>query len=322
MLRRQVDQVKARTKARAPGLWRRATKGWMAAIRALRPAALARDALISRVVAARNRDAFGEVERFVMFVGYSRSGHSLVGSLLNAHPDVVIGHQLDALRYLRARFRREQLYAMLLVADRRYQRRGRTSNKGRFNYSVPDQWQGRVRRLRVIGDKRGESSTNALHDDPALLERLCHHVDVPVKLVHVVRNPYDNISTMAVRYHLDLPAAADRYFGLCAKTADLRREVPAGDWLDLRHEELISDTAASLRRLCQFLGVEADERYVADCAAIVYDRPHQSRREAPWEPGLIADVGQRMAGHAFLDGYAWDEPADQVTGRGPAGGTA
>lgn len=284
----------------------------MAAIRALQPAALARDAVVSRCVAARHREAFDEVERFVMFVGYSRSGHSLVGSLLNAHPDIVIGHQLDALRYLGAGFRRPQVYAMLLVADQRYQRRGRISNKGRFNYSVPDQWQGRVRRLRVIGDKRGESSTNLLHDDPALLERLRHTVDVPVKLIHVVRNPYDNITTMAVRYHLDLPAAADRYFGLCAKTADLRQVVPAEDWLDVRHEELISDTAACLRRLCQFLGVDADERYVDDCASIVYDRPHQSRREAPWEPGLIAGVSHRMAGHAFLDGYAWDEPADRA----------
>ena len=33
------------------------------------------------------------VEKFVLFVGYPRSGHSLIASVMDAHPDIVIAHE-------------------------------------------------------------------------------------------------------------------------------------------------------------------------------------------------------------------------------------
>ena len=33
------------------------------------------------------------VEKFVFFVGYARSGHSMIGSVIDAHPDMVIAHE-------------------------------------------------------------------------------------------------------------------------------------------------------------------------------------------------------------------------------------
>ena len=34
---------------------------------------------------------------FIMFIGQSRSGHSIVGSMLDAHPEVIIPHEFDIL---------------------------------------------------------------------------------------------------------------------------------------------------------------------------------------------------------------------------------
>jgi len=48
-----------------------------------------------------------------MFVGYPRSGHSVIGSLLNAHPDMVVAHELNALRYVQAGFSRLREYPFL-----------------------------------------------------------------------------------------------------------------------------------------------------------------------------------------------------------------
>ncbi|MCA1614387.1 MAG: sulfotransferase, partial [Acidobacteria bacterium] len=141
----------------------------------------------------RRREDFSALRAYCMFVGYPRSGHSLVGSLLDAHPDVVIAHELDALKYVRARFRREQLFHLLLDKSEEFTARGRQWNG--YSYEVPGQWQGRRRSLRVIGDKKGGGSTMRLGADPRLLARLRRTVGVPVKLVHVVRNPFDNIST-------------------------------------------------------------------------------------------------------------------------------
>ena len=49
----------------------------------------------------------------------------------------------------------------------------------------------------VIGDKKGGGTTKMLAQDSTLLKRLERIVEMPVDLIHVIRDPYDNISTMA-----------------------------------------------------------------------------------------------------------------------------
>lgn len=274
--------------------------------RRLSPLGLIGDYLWSSASGARQRASFSSVEGYVVFVGYPRSGHSLVGSLLNAHPEVVIGHQLNALRYVAAHFSRNQLFSLILRADRRYGRRGRVSNKGRYSYSVPNQWQGRFSELRVLGDKRGRSTTEFLRDRPALFARLQHLVGVPVRLLHVVRNPFDNISTIAVRRRMTLESAVAFYFDLCVGVAAFRALNQDADWLDVRHEDLISDAPGSLRLMCTFLDVPADDGYIDDCASIVYKNPHQSRHDVPWTPELIERVEKQMQTYPFLDGYTFE----------------
>ncbi|KAL9986836.1 hypothetical protein ACROYT_G001042 [Oculina patagonica] len=38
------------------------------------------------------------VETFVMFIGYPRSSHSLVGAILDAHPEIIIPHEYDLIQ--------------------------------------------------------------------------------------------------------------------------------------------------------------------------------------------------------------------------------
>lgn len=302
-----LSDVTGVLKQRYPSYWRQFTRGVMAVERSLAPLELVRDHPLSLATGFRSRRDFAEIEAYAMFVGASRSGHSLVGSLLNAHPEVVIAHQLHALRYVAAGFRRLQIFGMILRTDNRYGKRGRISNKGRFHYAVPGQWQGRFTRLRVIGDKRGASSTELLDQRPELLERLRSVVGVPLRIVHVVRNPFDNISTMAVRFRTGLPAAADRYFTLLEITASVKAATEEGEWLDLRHEDMIADPATWLPRLCSFVGVTAEDDYVNDCASIIYKRPHQSRFEASWSDQLREQVERQIAAFPFLEGYCFEE---------------
>ena len=92
---------------------------------------------------ARRRPPLKDVQRFCFFIGYARSGHSLVGSLLNAHPRMVIAHELDALRYVRMGFSRSQIYALLLEQDERFAAIGRTWSG--YDYTVPGAPPGRPR---------------------------------------------------------------------------------------------------------------------------------------------------------------------------------
>ena len=46
----------------------------------------------------RIRKLYDGIQTFVLFIGYGRSGHSLVAAILDAHPKIVIAHEFDVLR--------------------------------------------------------------------------------------------------------------------------------------------------------------------------------------------------------------------------------
>ena len=118
----------------------------------------------SAVRGTQHRTEFATVRRFLLFVGHPRSGHSLVGSLLDAHPDVVVSHELDALKYVAAGYRRAQLFTLVLEHSKTNAAAGRKS--WGYSYAVPGQWQGRYEQLAVVGDKRGRATTARLATDP------------------------------------------------------------------------------------------------------------------------------------------------------------
>jgi len=69
--------------------------------------------------------AYPDLRAFCLFASYGRSGHSLVGSLLDAHPDVVIAHEANALRLVAEGTKRDELFETLLENSRRSFSRGR-----------------------------------------------------------------------------------------------------------------------------------------------------------------------------------------------------
>lgn len=269
---------------------------------------LAPDYARSLYLGAAQRHMFDDVERYVMFVGYPRSGHTLIGSLLNAHPEVVVANELNALRHVGVGFSRRQLYALLLEKDREFGGLGRFS--GAYDYRVEGQWQGRVERLRVIGDKKGGGSSLLLGRRPELLDRLRSTVGVPLRLVHVARNPFDNIATLNRRsLGYTLEESVNLYFRLANTVEWSATRVRADEWLELHHAEFVADPAGAMRQLAAFVGVGATDTYIDACARIVRPTPSRTRDGAAWTPHLIDEVRRRSDGYHFLRGYVDEVPA-------------
>jgi hypothetical protein len=260
----------------------------------------------SAIDAARHGRQFAEVEAYCMFIGYPRSGHSLVGSLLDAHPDVVIAHELDALRYVDLGFRRRQIWALLMANADRFTAKGRRTNTD-YDYAVPGQWQGRTEQPKVLGDKKGRASTLRLGRSPELLDVVRRRMGVPLRVVHVVRNPYDNIATMLARGEPDLESAVAAYEDLVRTNADLRRRLTAEELVEVRHEDLLARPQPELGRLIAHLGLPVPDGYLEACASILFPSPKQTRGSAPWTPGLQARVAALIDGHDFLAGYRFDD---------------
>jgi hypothetical protein len=265
--------------------------------------------LVSSFEIRRNRKAFRDVETYCTFIGYPRSGHSIIGSLLDAHPRMIIAHELDALKYLESGYGRERIYSLLLYKSQLFKKRGAVSSG--YTYKVPNQWQGEFETLRVIGDKKGAGTIKRIQDRPELLDRFLQTIDVPVKFVHVLRNPYDNISTIYSRKQkkeeaLTLDESATYYFSLCETVARVKARVGPDAVLDVRLEEFIADPRATLTRICRFLGLEASDEYLRDCASIVYESPNKSRHRVAWSGEQIDAVARRAEAFPFLNGYSYE----------------
>jgi hypothetical protein len=265
----------------------------------------ARRYLLSLWGSLKHKKSFDHVKTFCMFIGYPRSGHTLIGSLLDAHPNVILADELDALKFIQAGFSEKQVFYLSLRNSRRSAAAGRTRTG--YSYRVPNQWQGSFTDLQLVGDKMGDYTALRLHQFPPLLNQIHATFSVEIKFVHVMRNPYDVISTMSLKDHRPLQQSINKFFDLCSAVAHVRQNTSLADIYDLRHENFVSGPRPALKGLCDFFSLSQDDAYLAASASIVFKSPHRSRYDVPWNRRLIDNVEEKLERFPFLAGYGYDE---------------
>ena len=109
----------------------------------------------------RHPDLFSGVETFCAFIGHVKSGGTLLGALLDAHPRALVADEADAFRYFAAGFGRRPTLPPAPKGSRREALKGRVTARrlGAYDFAVPGQWQGRATRAQVIGDSRASPTT-------------------------------------------------------------------------------------------------------------------------------------------------------------------
>ena len=219
--------------------------------------------------------------------------------------------RVRAPRRLRRIIYPDELYYRLLARAYTFDLRGNTSS---YSYQVPNQWQGRFEALRFVGDKRGGAVTRCIAEHPDFLQRLRSLVAVPLRLVHVVRNPFDNIAAISIWNDLSLEESTDFYFRHCLTTSVLDTLCDPSEAITVHHEELIREPAAVLSGLCAFLGLDRYPGYVEDCCSIVFATPTHTRRRVRWPAALVREVERRARPYPFLDRYGF-EIRDEETRR-------
>jgi hypothetical protein len=239
-----------------------------------------------------------------------KSGGSMIGSLLDAHPNAILADEVYALRYIQSGFRRDQIFHILLRASQKELLKGRVTARRLTPYSwlVPNQWQGRFTSLQVMGDSTTGSSTQQLVEIPNLLEKL-RKVMRPVNLrfIHVIRNPYDPISIMMVRGKRSFENASEHYFASCKMLLELRSQLSASELFSIRYEDFVHRPERNLADICIFLGLEVTADYLKSCTGILNKSPERSRSLVNWEPDWINQVKSRMSQYDFLAGYSFED---------------
>lgn len=240
---------------------------------------------------------FSDLEAIILFIGYSRSGHSLVGSLLDAHPEILISHELHFMKHLLSGVTVNNIAESIVINSAIFNKNGREYTG--YDYSIDGQYQGKVKRLKILGDKKGNGTIRIIRKYPEVLT-LLDKFNVPVKFIHVIRNPYDNIATRAKRNNTSLRFAAKGYF----KNMEVITRITQNTTFEVQHvllEDLIYKPEATLNSLITSLDLERPtENYLNACKGRLFSKPKETRFDYSWDPMLVNFISRKIKHYEFL----------------------
>ena len=276
----------------------------------------------------------GDVDGFVFFVGYARSGHSIVASFLDAHPNIVIAHEYALFnRWAEApelyNDRREFLLNTLYNSSHYSAQAGLRQGvdgirKKGYTLEVPGWYQGTYEGgVTVIGDKAGGMTAQVYRKKRekfvSVYQQLCSTVKVPVYAIHVVRNPYDNIATMLLynehmkrstnethkyRNFAGLRKQINAYFVQVESVLGMIKDAHLND-ITVHHSSFVGNPKGTMRRVCNSLSVTCSERYLQMVAKHTFSTESQSRHSVDWTPELLEMVQNNIAKYPLLKGYTF-----------------
>ena len=285
------------------------------------------------------------ISTFVFFIGYSRSGHSIVGSILDAHPHIIVSNELQFMTKWSEIFSKQKDLGIINLFNTIYQSSintllpdmSRERNSKGYTLAIHLSWQGKFDKyIDVIGDKSGGGITSAYmnHKVDFLIhyKELKERLQIPIKVLHVIRNPYDTLSTTYL-YHLGKRSGKStkfvlqvkkrerlievmntniskniivRYFTKVKAIEEVTEIIGKTNILYIHLKDLVYNPRQTILCITNFLGVSVTEKYLHVCANKVFKTLTHSRILLPWSDDLKKMVDDRIKGHKMLRMYSFN----------------
>ena len=284
---------------------------------------------------------FKNTQTLLLTIGFYRSGSSLIGYLLTAHPDIIMADEPTV--YLQSPIAKQnkimdkrirpnkhnlyeaklnKLFGYFVDVDRsRYIGRmddGVVLRRGKERatryLSVPNQWQGRSKSLKVIGAKHSQDNVDILVKDDILksLKSRLEDKNMSLKFIFTVRNPYDILATHIREHRVTKETINEHITNYikeltcgCENNTEILKHISSDNVYICRNEDIIANPRLQLSKLCSFLEVSAPADYLDACAAQVIDKPTRSRFEVDWSPENKQQVASLIERYDFFSGYDW-----------------
>ena len=274
------------------------------------------------------------VKKFVFFIGYPRSGHSIIGSFMDAHPNMIIAHEFPLFKSLwNTRMPKNLIFNFLyknsydeLVSGWRGE--VNVKNKG-YSLALTGLWQATFNDLKVIGNKHGGSTVQLYRQHPkAFLGAMAYlktTIKVPIHTIHVVRNPFDIIATQTLYMKtgirgVRIAASEEEKFNntkfLTEVAMDMLARFSAASklikildlpTLELQSEVLIKDPVHVMKSICGFLGVDCPEYYLKVCKEKTFSSSTKPRNTVVWPQSLIDVVRERLKDNPSFQHYTFSD---------------
>ena len=275
------------------------------------------------------------VKRMLIFAGHQRSCHSFVGSIIDAHPNVIMAPMFNPfVEYLDSPEdlpTKEKLFQKFYGAAQRSMKANGLRNRDTKGYTltVDGLYQGMFKdKVDVIGSIGANSRIYYQNPEEfhTLFTRMHKKVGVPIYVIRVIRNPYDIIATAALYDYYDHPKVLDlkkqqsegklknrvhvdeqlerfsrRYFRLLNGSEGV---ISLGDqYFDVSCEGLIANPKGTIMDICDFLQLECSEDYITKCAAKVFPSKSSTRKIVEWPSDILEYIETSAKAFPYLEEY-------------------
>lgn len=250
-----------------------------------------------------------DIEKFVMFCCVASSGHTVIAGILDAHPKIQIGEEQRSLTRFADGHRTERDEILRACIKDSTNRMQGTRSYRRKVCDIKGQYQGTAKdKLTIVGDKTGWDIPGywLKHDcDCTPLRRFIENMDLPIRIVHVTRNPFDIVGGRTHSHKRSNDVAENvRYFESFASAIDYN--LYQSDLFDstdihlMKIESLIAHPDSKIIELCDFLWVECPADYLVSCRKVLLKEPSKHAHQIDW-------VDQDEVLQACIDKYWWLE---------------
>ena len=278
------------------------------------------------------------VKMFVFFLGHAHSGHSIVASLMDSHPHMVISHELDLVTKLSLGIiapNKAEIFNTIWSNTVQTVIDGvRTHNGKGYNLTVDGACEGSYSdTINVIGDKRGAKTVSVLNNSKRWLTAfaILKSLNVTLKVILVLRNPYDVIastllldhyiyrrkysetkfadykkSNTTIEFSPDLiNSCIHKYFKSLSVIMNGKKKYNL-DIIEIHGKDLILDPRGTLLKLCGSLGVTCSDNYLDICSNKIYKTESRTRHLVNWTNESLQMVQQNIENYSLLKEYTFD----------------
>ena len=125
-----------------------------------------------------------------------------------------------------------------------------------------------------------------LFDDMKQLEALEQKVEVPIKFIHVLNNPFDNVASMSLESFHHLKNVLEDFETIDIKhVMNLKEHTSENQWFELRVDKFIARTKETLGQLCTFLQLDTTPDYLTLADEGILQKPKSKSRDMVfWDP--------------------------------------
>ncbi len=256
--------------------------------------------VLAGCLSAPSDDELEKLETISLLIGAKRSGATMIAAILDAHPEIVMAKEFNLLRQFQNGLNLKQAARLMLFNARMFAKKG--AKWTGYSYDIPGMYQGRYETLKVIGDKKAQTSTLQLQKNINLIGEMEKKYARPVKMIHAVRNPYDTLASMVLKKDFTLERAMQNLEDVCQGAAHAYLKY-SSQVLLVRQEDLLKEAGQMIRAVTEFLGLESSEEYLKAAAQLVRTDQNISRHKVEWTEDIRNQVEDLIDRHEFLNGY-------------------